>query len=231
MSPEDMIPHPDSCSADVAAYALGALDPIEADAFEQHLRTCAVCPIDLVAFEQVIDGVAISAPSFQAPRELRRRVLGAVEADTRLRHAPAAERRSRRRFSVPAITFAGGLSFAIAAVIVSVIALPGRPANRVVAASVAGAGRASLAVTADHADISLHHVVAPPRGEVYEVWLRRGKSDTPARARLFRVNGAGNATVRVNGSLSGVTKVLVTAEPAGGTLHPTHRPVLVATLE
>ena len=92
-----MIPAPDSCSADVAAYALGALDQSEADAFELHLRTCAVCPLELVAFHQVIDDIAISAPSFKAPRELRRRVLGAVEADTRRGRAPRAERRSRRR--------------------------------------------------------------------------------------------------------------------------------------
>jgi hypothetical protein len=235
MSPEDMIPGPDSCSADVAAYALGALDQVEADAFALHLRTCAVCPLELVAFHQVIDDVAISAPSFRAPRELRRRVLGAVEADTRLSGAPRGARRSRRsRLHVngPAVVFAGGFSFAVAAGLVAVIALPGRPGNRTVPAVVTGTGSASLAVTADHGDISLHHVVAPPRGEIYEVWLKRGKSmPTPAKARLFGVNAAGNASVKVDGSLSGVTKVLITAEPAGGTLHPTHRPVVTATLE
>jgi anti-sigma-K factor RskA len=231
-----MIFAPDSCSADVAAYALGALDQVEADAFELHLRTCAVCPLELVTFHQVIDDIAISAPSFKAPRELRRRVLGAVEADTRLSRAPRAERRSRRRrlgFSGPAITFAGGVSFAVAAVIVGVIALPGRPGNRTIPAVVTtGSGSASLAVTANHGDISLHHVAAPPHGEIYEVWLKRGKSvPTPAKARLFAVNGAGNASVKLDGSLSGVTEVLVTPEPAGGTLHPTHRPVITATLE
>jgi anti-sigma factor RsiW len=96
-----MTPGPDSCSADVAAYALGALDGAEADAFEQHLRTCAVCPVDLDAFRQVVDDLAISAPPFQAPRELRRRVLGAVEADTRL-GASSRERLHRAQSSPPA---------------------------------------------------------------------------------------------------------------------------------
>ena len=230
-----MIPAPDSCSADVAAYALGALDRTEADAFELHLRTCAICPLELVAFRQVIDDIAISAPSFQAPRELRRHVLGAVEAETRLSD-PSRQPRPRRRrlgFNGPAVTFAGGVTFAVAAIIVGVIALPGRPGNRTIPAVVTtGTGSASLAVTADHGDISLRHVTAPPHGEIYEVWLKRGKSvPTPAKARLFAVNAAGNASVRLNGSLSGVTEVLVTAEPAGGTLRPTHRPVITATLE
>jgi anti-sigma-K factor RskA len=234
MSPDDMIPAPDSCGADVAAYALGALNQVEADAFERHLRTCAVCPLELVAFHQVINDIAISAPSFRAPRELRRRVLGAVEADARQSTASRSERRSRRwrpRFNGPAVTFAGGLSFAAAAVIVGVVALPGRPANRTVPAVVTGAGSASLAVTAGHADISLHHVAAPPQGEIYEVWLKRGKSVTPAKAPLFDVNASGNASVRMDGSMSGVAEVLVTPEPAGGTLHPTHRAVITATLE
>jgi anti-sigma-K factor RskA len=233
--PDDMTPGPYSCSADVAAYALGALDQAEADAFAQHLRTCAVCPLELVTFHQVIDDIAISAPSFQAPRELRRRVLGAVEADMRLRSVPRIERRSRRlrlHFNGPAVTFAGGLSFAVAAVLVGVVALPGRPGNRTVPAVVTGGtGSASLAVTAGHGDISLHHVAAPPHGEIYEVWLKRGKSVTPANAPLFAVNGAGNASVKMDGSLSGVSEVLVTPEPAGGTLHPTHRAVVTATLE
>ena len=78
-----------------------------------------------------------------------------------------------------------------------------------------GPGTASLAVTANHGDISLHHVDAAPHGEIYEVWLKRGKSVTPAKARLFTVNDDGNASVKVNGSLSGVNEVLITAEPAG----------------
>jgi anti-sigma-K factor RskA len=228
-----MTPGPDSCSADVAAYALGALDGAEAAAFEQHLRTCAVCPVDLNAFRQVVDDLAISAPPFRAPRELRRRVLGAVEADTRLSASSRERPRRHRRlsFNGPATILAAGVSFAAAAVIVAVIALPGRPGNRTIAADVTGNGSASLSITADHAEIDLRHVAAPARGDIYEIWLQRGDSTpTPAKAPLFSVNRAGDASVDVPGSMSGVSRVLVTSEPAGGSRRPTHMPVISATL-
>jgi anti-sigma-K factor RskA len=227
-----MTPGPDSCSADVAAYALGALDGAEADAFEQHLRTCAVCPVDLDAFRQVVDDLAISAPPFQAPRELRRRVSASTAPSTRL-GASSRERLHRRRrlgFNGPGAVLAAGVSFAAAAVIVSVIALPGRPGNRTIAADVTGNGSASVSVTANHAEIDLHHFAAPAKGEIYEIWLQRGKSITPAPAPLFSVKKDGDASVDVPGSLSGVTKVLVTSEPAGGSRRPTHTPVITATL-
>ena len=228
-----MIPGPDSCSADVAAYALGALDGAEAEAFEQHLRTCAVCPVDLDAFRQVVDDLAISAPPYRAPRELRRRVLGAVEADTQLRASGRERPRRRWRpgFNGPAVIFAAGVSFAAAAVVVGVIALPGRPGNRTFAADVTGSGSASVSLTADHAEVDLRHVAAPAKGEIYEIWLQRGNSTpTPAKAPLFSVNRAGDASVDVPGSMSGVSRMLITPEPAGGTRRPTHKPVITATL-
>jgi hypothetical protein len=101
-----------------------------------------------------------------------------------------------------------------------VIALPGRPGNRTIAADVTGNGSASVSVTANHAEIDLHHFAAPAKGEIYEIWLQRGKSITPAPAPLFSVKKDGDASVDVPGSLSGVTKVLVTSEPAGGSLAP-----------
>jgi anti-sigma factor RsiW len=82
VSPET-IPEPDSCGANVAAYALGALDPAEAEAFARHMETCAVCPEELAAFQQVVDDIAISAPSVQAPAKLRRRVMRAVHDEPR----------------------------------------------------------------------------------------------------------------------------------------------------
>ena len=48
------------CGVDVAAYALGALDPAEAEAFRAHLRNCAVCRDELEAFEAVIDTLPLT---------------------------------------------------------------------------------------------------------------------------------------------------------------------------
>jgi hypothetical protein len=66
-------------------------------------------------------------------------------------------------------------------------------------------------------------------GKVYEVWLERGGRAHPTDA-LFTVTSTGRATVGVPGSLKGVTTVMVTAEPEGGSLVPTSKPVIVARI-
>ena len=43
---------------------------------------------------------------------------------------------------------------------------------------------------------------------------------------LFSPTSAGNAVVEVPGNLKGVSSVLVTPEPMGGSPHPTHAPVI-----
>ena len=72
---------------------------------------------------------------------------------------------------------------------------------------------------------------APPRGRIYQVWLLRpgaaGPEPTPA---LFGVRGDGSATVTVPGDLSGVSEVLVTHEPLGGSDVPTRTPILSAPI-
>ena len=232
MSPEDMVTPADPCGADVAAYALGALDPHETEAFERHLVSCAVCPVELASFQQVVDAVAASAPPVQASRALRRRVLGAVADQPR---RPAVQR-APRRFAVRTpslgfggLAFGGGLAFAVAAVVVAVIALPGRMGNRTIDATVAGTGTAALQISSGHAQIVVHHLSAPPRGKIYEVWLQHGKHVSPTTA-LFGVNRQGDASVDVPGSLYGVSHVLVTPEPAGGSRTPTHPPVINASV-
>ncbi len=47
---ENTVPTSGHCGDDVAAYALGALEPAEAEAFVRHLESCAVCRDELDAF-------------------------------------------------------------------------------------------------------------------------------------------------------------------------------------
>ena len=65
MTERDRTPHDRECGGDVAAYALGALDPAESDAFLRHLDACAVCRDELASFQEVVDALPMSAP---APR-------------------------------------------------------------------------------------------------------------------------------------------------------------------
>jgi anti-sigma factor RsiW len=247
MSSENFSPDRDeqSCSGDVPAYALGALEPAEADAFRRHLRSCAVCPVELRAFQQVVDDLAISAPLIDAPPELRRRVMRAVEAEPRTDSATA-ERSPRRRapwarsgdqvlrrdswLRGPQLALGSGIAFALAAFVVVILAFPGRQNGRTVHASTSVGGAAALHISANRTDLVVRHVAAPPHGKIYEVWLQRGKAK-PVPSSLFGVDRDGDASVDVSGSLYGVSHVYVTAEPApGGTRTPTSSPVISASL-
>jgi anti-sigma factor RsiW len=89
------------------------------------------------------------------------------------------------------------------------------------------AARASLVVGGERATLQVRNFPSPPRGRVYQVWLKRpGRPPAPTTA-LFTVRG-GDATVPVPGSVRGVDQVLVTAEPDGGSPAPTRDPIIIA---
>jgi len=232
MSDKDRIAENRECGEDVAAYALGALDETEARRFRAHLETCTVCQDELAAFEQVINVLPTSAHAYRASRRLRRRVMTAVAQEPRQARTPVPTRR-RRSLPRPALAFGGAMALAVAAVVVVLAVGSSSSSNpRVISAQVTGTGSASLRVGQGHAELVVHRFQAPPAGQIYEVWLQRGKTGAaiPTKA-LFSVNDAGDADVDVPGDLHGVTQVMVTREPAGGTQKPTHAPVISAALD
>ena len=91
-------------------------------------------------------------------------------------------------------------------------------------------GSAQLRISGGRAELIVSRLPPPPAGRIYEVWVKRGRqSPAPTRA-LFSVTSSGAADVGVPGNLRGVNTIMVTQEPAGGSLVPTHPPVIVARL-
>jgi anti-sigma-K factor RskA len=213
------------CNGDAAAYVLGALGPEEAESFRRHLETCVVCRDEVVAFQQVTDALPMAVPQYPASRSLRRRVLREVRAD-------ASAKRSRWHwpsFSLPRIpALAGALAALIIALVIGIEAgSSSSGGTRVIAASV---GSADVRVSGSHAELLVHHLPPPPPGHIYEMWIQRGNaSPTPTRT-LFSVTRTGASAVGVPGSVRGVSRLMVTAEPNGGSLLPTSMPVIVARL-
>jgi anti-sigma-K factor RskA len=230
----DQTTHTDDCGNDVAAYALGALDPHELETFRRHLASCVVCRDELTAFEQVVNTLPTSAPRHEAPAELRRRVLQAIENEP----GPAATHRReasrpRRSWSlVPRPALAFGAAFAVALVAFVAVQLGSSSTTnaRIIDAHVVGRGTAQLRLSGGHAELVVHHFAAPPAGRIYEVWLQRGNGAPAPTTALFSVTDNGSGNVDVPGSLHGVSLVMVTPEPAGGSKVPTHTPVISAHL-
>jgi anti-sigma-K factor RskA len=225
------------CGSDAAAYALGALEPGEADAFRRHMQECTVCRDEVEALAGVVSALPLATTQYEAPRGLRRRVMREV------RREPVARASSRRRALWPSplsVPWRGsrqgmtGLALAAAAVagVVIAVALPrGGPAVTVYQARVSGvAGSAQLRVSSGRADLEVHHLSPPGRGHTYEVWLQSGTAAPVPASVLFGVNGSGDADVGIPHGIRGVSAVMVTPEPLGGSPHPTHAPVIVARL-
>ncbi|MBI3046776.1 MAG: anti-sigma factor [Acidobacteria bacterium] len=86
-----MNPSHDDLKAHAGAYVLGSLDPDDRVSFEAHLAACEDCAAEVRALGRVTEALARSVPDRTPPPELRRRVLGAFQAQpaaTRAR-APA----------------------------------------------------------------------------------------------------------------------------------------------
>ena len=82
---------------EVAAWALGALDPGDAASFEEHLRSCEQCREQAAKFSPVASSLPLAAPAVEPPPDLELKVLAAVRyavmAESRTEPETEAERR------------------------------------------------------------------------------------------------------------------------------------------
>jgi anti-sigma-K factor RskA len=206
----------------VAPYVLGALEASEARAFARHLESCASCRDEVDALRPVVDALALAAPRLEVPKALRRRVMRNARARRQASGGGIALVRVRRA------ALAGTVAVMVAVVVA--VALPGHvrlgSAGPGVRTIVAHLGPAELRLTSGgRADLIVDRLPPAPAGRTYELWLQRGPR-SPAPSTLFAVTSRGTADVGLPGGAAGVRRVLVTLEPAGGSLSPTTRPVI-----
>jgi anti-sigma-K factor RskA len=240
MSDEERMSGSHECG-DAAAYVLGALDPQELEAFRAHLEHCTICRDEVSEFGLVMEALPIAVPQHRVPRSMRRRLMREVRREPRAataRSDRAARRQARRApaWSPAALgrrgwAAAGAFSAVAVAAVVAVLTLSSGPATSVFQARVSGiAGSAQVRVTNGHAQLVVSHMTPPGRRHVYEVWLESGNAKPVPASVLFGVSADGNADVGLPAKLRGVSAVLVTQEPLGGSPGPTHAPVIVAKL-
>ncbi|HUB05120.1 MAG TPA: anti-sigma factor [Solirubrobacteraceae bacterium] len=228
MSGDDHIANGRTCGEDAAAYALGALEPSEAEAFRRHLRDCPDCQKEVAEFEQITGALPDASVRYEVPKDLRRRVLAEVRATPKAAAKASGAKASVRpaRSWRPALAWGGAFAAVLIVAVVLVAALgSGGSGTTTIQAST---GSAELQITSDRGDLIVHRLPQLPAGRIYEMWEQRGSAAPTPTGTLFAVTRSGSAAVGVPGSLSGVSAVLVTQEPAGGTLAPTSAPVIVA---
>jgi anti-sigma-K factor RskA len=234
--PENNCQHRD----DAAAYVLGALEHDEVERFTEHLATCAICRAEVAELQPVVDELPASAPTKSAPREMRERILATVRSEAELLGAagigadrPAKAARPWYRRNDFVLGVAAAASAGVAALVAVLIAVGGSSHAKIVPGEGIGTARTakvSLTQRDGHSELVVRRMPQPALGRIYEVWLKRGAGEPKPTNALFSVTNGGSGAVDVP-NLHGVKEVLVTSEPAGGSLHPTSAPLIRVALD
>jgi anti-sigma-K factor RskA len=190
-----------------AAYALDALDPDEAEAYERHLGQCEECREQLAGLNGAAANLAFATVAPVPPPRLRLAILDAAAAE-RSNVVPLV----RRRWVVRGLGIAAA---AAACVVVGLaVALSQSSHTRTFTVVVGANGKATLQVSG---------LGAASGGKTYEAWVIP-TAGRPRPAGLF----SGSTTVHLRGVVPHNAVVAVTVERAGGAPAPTTTPIFTA---
>jgi anti-sigma-K factor RskA len=239
-------PIPDDVAALISAYALGALEPDQADLAEQHIAASDECRR---AYEEALEtaaALALAVDDTEPPAELRDRILAAARAERPSAAAPAPPP-SRRRLAgllTPSIGFAvigiaAAVVFALIAVSqhnsaseardrqAAIVAILSSPDARVVSIAPTAGGPAGgrMIVSKDRAAL-VSSLGSPPAGHTYQAWGLRSGGAAPVPLPTFSRDGA---VVLLDG-VGRYDAIGITVEPSGGSQTPSSAPFAVARL-
>ena len=195
-----------------AAYALDALAPDEAEAYERHLSQCKECREQLAELNETATALAFATVAPAPPARLRTSILDAAAAE-RSNVVPLL----RRRWVARGLAVAAAAVACIAVGLAVSLSQSSQTKTPLTASVVLGPNRA--------ATLHISGLSAAPSGKTYEAWVIP-KGGAPRPAGLFR--GGGRTTVRLHGTVPRNAVVAVTRERAGGASTPTP-PVLFST--
>jgi anti-sigma-K factor RskA len=195
--PDQVAPHP---HPDLAGYVLGALDPGETAAFEQHLAGCDTCRAEVEELQGLPELMDRAAPPIEVPPGLRERTFAAVER-------AAGDRRRAPLLRLVAVAAALMVAL-LGGVVVSQLGGGGRGQviELALQAQPGVSGRATAKLRQVDGGVAVDMEVsglAPnPPGSIYECWFV-GPGDTLERpnrvsAGTFTIGASGRASLRMH---------------------------------
>lgn len=214
---------------DLAAYALGALEPAEVEALERHVADCAECREYLFWLDPAVDLLPASVEQRQAPKRLKRALMAEVNADLKAAHRAERERKRADRGLWGTIwrpvTAAAAAAVLIAGVAVGSLLFGDEDPTLIEGTSLEdGRMAATLEREGDRGVLHVEQFPALAENSVYQAWIERDGAFEPSTT--FVLDRHGGTDVAVAGDLDGASGVLITREPEGGSEEPT-LPVLM----
>jgi anti-sigma-K factor RskA len=228
----------------LAAYALGALEPGEAAEVEAHLAECERCQAHLRWLEPALAALPESVERLQPPKGVRDRVMAEVRADAKRAAAAESEAEGFRRRSGWLARLGSGRygwrpAIALAAVALLVVAFVGYevgsndsgegtgPLTELTQEEPSGI-KVAMVSEGEGGTLKLEDVRAIPDDRVLEAWVQR-EGEVEAVPALFVPDHEGNASTVIE-DMDGVEIVMVTHEPKGGSETPTSDPIVTMEL-
>lgn len=224
------------------AYALGAVDELEAARMREMLRTSPEAAAEVRSFTETA-ALLGSAEAAEPPAAMRAAVLAAVRETRQVPPVtvPLATRRAARSARWLSVAAAGllvltlgtgvaawqfredaGAATAANQAMTAVLADPDR---QVLDADFAG-GHATMVVSGDRVVVMGTDVQAPPEGMAYQLWRLEGETAIPSV--MLSATGDGGFWADTTGYESGQA-LAVTVEPESGSQQPTSDPLFVAS--
>jgi anti-sigma-K factor RskA len=195
--PDPVAPHP---HPDLAGYVLGALDPGEQAAFEQHLAGCDTCRAEVEELQGLPALLDRAAPPIEVPPRLRERTFAAVE------RAAASKRRRGPLLRLAAVAAALVVALVGGVVVSQLGGGRGEVIELALSAQPGKTGRATVELRREAdgvaVDMEVSGLAPNPPGSVYECWFV-GPGDTlqqPNRvsAGTFTVGSGGRASLHMH---------------------------------
>lgn len=213
---------------ELGAHALGALEPGEAADLERHLAGCEECRAELGRLRPAVQLLPESVRRVEPPPELRVRLMEQVRSEAGpSRAAPGFKHMRGRREGLALRPLAGLAAVALIVAGVAAYAIGGGSGDGGTTTVIAGKApdvTAKMVRDGDSGTLHLAHLRQLPRDEVLQAWVQRGERVVSAKT-LFVPNPDGTATATIEG-MDGVSAVMVTAEPRGGSVQPTSPPII-----
>jgi anti-sigma factor RsiW len=187
---------------DLEAYALGALEPSEAAAFEAHLVACSDCRDGLASYGGVLRALrALPAAAAPPPPRVVRPPFGWIAA---VAAAAAVGIVVGERVAVMGADRDG----------VAIAALIAAQSRAVVLAGTSARGTAIVASGGRGTAFVVSGLPPPPPGRGYQVWVRGAAVRSPGM--LHRTNDGLEVLIVSGDALAGAHRIGITIEPAGG---------------
>ena len=230
---------------DLAAYALGALDPREAAVVVDHLAGCEACREYVRWLGPAVDVLPASVAQVEPPARLRENLMATVRAEaaaagTVLEEEEEPSGRERRRrggwadfLLRPATGLAAVVVLGAGAIAGYALHDDGSQRVDVAAEATGDAPAGAISASVEHgaggaAVLHVDRIPALDRDHVYEAWEARGQDVTPVLT--FRPSKAGTFNGVMSSDLEGADAVLVTEEPRHVGSTPSTAPILEARL-